>query len=397
VYGAQQTVLRGGFGMFYERNGGNEEYNMGSDPPFSNSSSTSLSYLDNPAVSYQNGASAGKSPTTPQGFTGIQANLPISTIYQYNLGIQQQVRRNMVFTIAYVGNSSSHLSQQQDINTLLPSDITNRTTICGTPCGGAGGNANLYRPYLGFSNINLIRNEGNAHYHGLQSSFRASTWHGLSFSASYTYSHAWDVVDGQLFNPIDNPMDPKYSYNTAGFDRRHIFVSNFNYELPVFQHSGRLLKSTLGGWTISGITTMESGNPFSVNAGVNTLGFGGSTVDHANINGPMKYPHSRTQWFDPTVFSQPAPLQWGNAPRNVGKGIGRDNWNLSLFKDFRFTEHSGFQFRAESFNTWNHTQFNAINTSVLTGNSATPYNASAGQLTNTYDPRVFQFGGKLYF
>ena len=79
------------------------------------------------------------------------------------------------------------------------------------------------------------------------------------------------------------------------------------------------------------------------------------------------------------------------------KGPGRDNWNLSLYKDFHFNERAGFQFRAESFNTWNHTQFTGVNTSVLTGSAANPYNSSAGQINATADPRVFQFGGKLYF
>ncbi len=93
-----KTILRGGFGIFYERNGGNEEYNMGANVPFSNSGATIYPYLDTATTSWTTGTSAGKSPTTPQGITGIQQKYPLTAVYQFNLGMQQQVRNNMVFT-----------------------------------------------------------------------------------------------------------------------------------------------------------------------------------------------------------------------------------------------------------------------------------------------------------
>jgi hypothetical protein len=79
------------------------------------------------------------------------------------------------------------------------------------------------------------------------------------------------------------------------------------------------------------------------------------------------------------------------------KGPGRDNWNLSLYKDFHIKESMGVQLRAETFNTWNHTQFTGTNNSVLTGNAKNPYNSTAGQINAIADPRVFQFAGRFYF
>jgi hypothetical protein len=401
MFGNQKTILRAGGGIFFERNGGNEEYNMGANVPFSNSSTTQFAYTATPQVSYLNGTSAGKSPTTPQDFTGVQQKLPITTVYQFSLGIEQQLRSNMVASLGYVGNTSAHLSQTVNINTLPYSDLADRKNVCGTAClGAAGTNANYYRQYVGFRNVNLVEDQGNAHYHGLQATLRATSWHGLTLGAAYTYSHAWDVIDAQLFNNLTNPQDPHYSYGTAGFDRRQIGVVNFDYNLPLFEHSKGLTHNLLGGWTVSGIGSMQSGNPITVNAGTNTLGLGDGT-SYADQVGTVTYPHTAKQWFNGVgAFAQPAPLAWGNSHRSSVKGPGRDAWNISLFKDFHFTEATGIQFKAETFNTWNHTQFTGVDAGVLSGHLGTgadAYNDTGGRINNVADPRVFQFGAKAYF
>jgi hypothetical protein len=402
IFGNQKTILRAGGGIFFERNGGNEEYNMGANVPFSNSATTQFAYTATPAVSYVNGTSAGKSPTTPQGFTGVQKKLPITTVYQFSLGIEQQLRSNIVASLGYVGNTSAHLSQTVDINTLPYSDTADRTNVCGSACGGiAGTNANYYRQYVGFGGINLVEDQGNAHYHGLQATMRATAWHGVTVGAAYTYSHAWDVIDAQLFNNLTNPQNPRYSYGTSGFDRRQIGVVNFDYNLPLFEHSKGLTHSLLGGWTISGIGSMQTGNPLTINAGTNSLGLGGNATSYADQVGPVTYPHTAKHWFNGVgAFAQPAPLAWGNSHRSSVKGPGRDAWNISLFKDFHFTEGSGIQFKAESFNTWNHTQFTGVDAGVLNGHLGTgadAYNDTGGRINAVADPRVFQFGAKAYF
>ena len=254
IFGNQKTILRAGSGIFFERNAGNEEYNMGANVPFSNSATTQFAYTARPAVSYLNGTSAGKSPTTPQGFTGVQKTLPISTVYQFSLGIEQQFRSNMVASLGYVGNTSAHLSQTVDINTLpMPILLTARTFVVRPAVVQSGTNADYFRQYVGFQGINLVEDGGNGHYHGLQGTFRASAWHGVTVGAAYTYSHTWDVIDAQLFNNLTNPQNPRYSYGTSGFDRRQIGVVNFDYDLPIFEHSKGLAHNLIGGWSISGI------------------------------------------------------------------------------------------------------------------------------------------------
>ena len=144
------------------------------------------------------------------------------------------------------------------------------------------------------------------------------------------------------------------------------------------------------------ITGMLVGTiPINVGAG-NTpgglwfIGFGGGTTNHADLVAPITYPNTFNQWFSSSSFAQPAPLTWGDSPRNAIKGPGRDNWNLSLYKTFQFTERAGLEFRAESFNTWNHTQFTGVDTGLFDG-------SGFGKVNATADPRVFQLGAKVFF
>lgn len=398
LFGAQKTVLRGGLGVFYERNAGNEEYNMGGNAPFVNSTSMNTVMMDTPTINYKSGTGAAATPTTPQGLTGLQANLPITAVYQFNLGIQHQLRNNMVATLSYVGNHSSHLSYTSDINTLYLGDKTNRTHLCGSACSVSGSySADWYRPYTGFQGITMIEDGGNAHYGSMQATIRASSWHGLNVSAAYTWGHSWDQVDAQIWNNISNPFNPKYDDGTANFDRRQIVVASFDYTLPVFQHSQGLTKTVLGGWTISGITSMETGNPITISAAGDNIFIGGNTASRANQTGKVHYPKKASKWFDDSVFTQPALFNWGTGGKSAVVGPGRNNWNLTLSKDFHFNENTGFQFKAESFNTWNHTQYTTVNTSVLNSVSGTSYNSGAGQITNAADPRIFQLGAKIYF
>ena len=136
------------------------------------------------------------------------------------------------------------------------------------------------------------------------------------------------------------------------------------------------------------VTLFQTGTPLNVNAGNDNLGFGGDTTNHANLVAPITYPKTFKQWFSTSSFAQPAPLKWGNAPRNAIEGPGRQNWNLSLYKTFRFTETTGLEFRADSFNTWNHTQLTGVDTGLFSG--------TFGQVNGTAGPRTFQCGAKAF-
>ena len=144
---------------------------------------------------------------------------------------------------------------------------------------------------------------------------------------------------------------------------------------------------------------MQSGNPITINAGNNTLGLGGNATSYADQSAAVEIPSHQNAMVRPVrgVFSQPAPLAWGNSKRSSVKGPGRDNWNISLFKDFHFSERTGIQLKVETFNTWNHSQITGVNSGVLNGTLGTgagAYNSTQGYVNGIADPCVFQLGAK---
>lgn len=389
--GSAKTVIRGGFGMMYERIQGNEQYNGATNVPFGATIGLNNVLLSNPAVSILTGQTA----AVPIPITGITANAPGDyappTSYQYNIGVQREIARNTVVSAAYVGTQTRHQSEYTDIN--VPNPALLPQIIAGTL------SYNNVLPYAGFRGIKMANNDENGHYNSLQTTFRSVVNRGLTLEAAYTFSKAIDPVNengnAQDLQTISNPYDRNYDYGPSPLDRRHIGVVDFIYDLPFLRGTSgnRALRSTLGGWEVSGIVTMESGLPLYITLG-GSQGSNGlaNGTNRPNVNGQVTYPHTFTQWFDPSVFSTPAPGQWGNLAKDSIYGPGRDNWNLALFKSFTFSETRGsrFEFRVETFNTFNHTQWSTIGSTFANA-------GQFGQVTATYNPRNIQLGAKLVF
>jgi hypothetical protein len=197
---------------------------------------------------------------------------------------------------------------------------------------------------------------------------------------------------GDLAN-VSNPYDRAYDFGPSGLDRNQVFVVNFVYNLPFFRNTNNLfLKSALGGWALSAIGTMESGLALNVALGgtYGSNGIPGST-NRPDVFSPLTYPSAITVWFNTAIFAPPTPGTWGDASKMMLRGPGRDVWDVSLFKQFAFSESGqrNLEFRFETFNTFNHTQFNNVDTTFTDGNF--------GQVTSVWDPRVLQLALKLHF
>ena len=224
----------------------------------------------------------------------------------------------------------------------------------------------------------------------MQATLRANVAKSLTISSSYTWSHAIDMVDGELFANISNPYNAKYDHGSAGFDRRQMLVTSFVYNMPFFKHSARTTKALLSGWEISGVANMVSGSPLSIGGGTDNLGLGGQTNNRANVTAPITYDKTRFSWFSGSSFAKPAALQWGTSAKDLVVGPGRNNWNLAMFKAFQFTERAKFEFRAETFNTFNHTQWSNPSTGI-------EQQSSFGTINGTNPARVMQLGAKFQF
>jgi hypothetical protein len=255
----------------------------------------------------------------------------------------------------------------------------------------------------------MSQDEANGDYNAFQASFRGQlAKNSLTYQLGYTYSHTNDSFNssgsaGDLYNVTNPYAGWKYDYGPSAFDRRNIFFANFVYDIPLFNSSqNRLLKTTLGGWEISGIVTASSGAPLNIGLNGNSVS---SIVPNSNnrpdLIGSGGDPHTVQEWFNTSIYSRPlcttATNCWGDTPRNSVRGPGRQNWNISLFKNFMFSESRGsnLQFRAEFFNIFNHPQWFA---DTINGGVSTNFGASNfGAITTAYDPRIIQLALKLYF
>jgi hypothetical protein len=230
---------------------------------------------------------------------------------------------------------------------------------------------------------------------------------------AYTYSHSIDDSSSKGDSTFVNAYNPQGNRASSNFDQRHNLNFGYVWDLPFFKNPG-LTNKLLGGWQYSGIMTFSTGSPFTVTFPGDNAGVANGTSNtsaYADIVGDPNssrvfIPGGGFQIYNPSAFAAPRGLTFGDSGRNSLRNPNRTNFDMALFKHFAVTEHVGFEFRAEAYNVFNHTELGFINGDggSAAANSSNLNSATAGQdsgnflqVLTAHNPRILQLGAKFIF
>lgn len=450
VFGKSSTSIRGGYGIYYVREDVGAVDQLSFVTPFlpitsaagipgqmGNIFASSLpkggvidpAYV--PVYSRLQGFVNGQgNPTrdttqTPvyTGNSEIYLGLEVPTRYvnpstqQWNISLQQSLGRGWVLEAGYVGTKGTNLRETRDLNqsidartnplTLTATDGTNYTITQNTL---ANVNARAPYPGLGVAGFQIFANDANSNYNSLQTTLSHRFSKGLQFQAAYTFSKAIDETstgNTSLNSAMNNQTSLQDSRGLADFNHTNRFIANYTYDLPFFARSKGVTHALLGGWYISGITTFQSGAPFTVldsaaASAYGLLGTGTPTTPNLNLGVNPMTPGSTVSrlssyvninaFYPAGIAGADGSTGFGNLGRNTFRGPFQQNWDFSAGKRFAVTERQSLRITADFFNLFNHPNF--ANPGFLDIESPSNF----GQITSTLGtPRLIQFSAKYSF
>ena len=429
-----KTVVRGGYGIFWDSSLSREIDDSGDLYPYVER--TQLSPNAQPAAvapkltdllfPSQTDIVPVSAPNS-QFVAVIISNHPRNPyVQQYTLSVQRELARNTTLEVNYVGNRALHLLDRVDLNT--PSQLTGsqlstcQAAFAGLPATTGDYFANqcpffLRQPLPNFAIPGALNSSwtGYSNYNAgnVKLEHRSSD---LALLTVYTWAKSMDDKSAPAgigaANAFSGHMDdriPSLDYGPSDFSVKHRFANSVVYQLPIGRGKkilgkvNRVANLAVGGWQLSAITTFQTGFPFSVLASDPGayLSFNMRADQIGNPNGGFS--KGINEWFNTAAFGQPAFGVYGSTRRNSLTQPGINNWDIGLGKTFQFTERVGFQFRVETFNTFNHTQFGIDPNAAASGGpgqSAVDNNITDptfGEVLTARPPRIIQFGGKLIF
>jgi len=386
VMGNAKLVLRGGYGINYDRMYNNIFENIRFNPPYFafsligyaagaalNSAQTAAAYT----APFTSTASFGGAALKPS-LRAMDQNLVTAYYEQAHIGFQYELRKDLVLETNYVGTFGHKLLGILGENTYDGRFAAGYSHLAVNPT---------------YSNISFRTNCCDSNYNALQVNVRKSFSKGLQFLANYTYSKALDDVSDAFTTknaslnayPTDS-TNPRFDYGPADFDVKHRVVGSFNYDLP-FAKSNRWL----GGWSTTGIITIQTGTPFSViDGGVDSnedgqLNDRSSYIGSGSIKNAIDHSHSpatgylkASDWAQPNTAALPCPATvnmglWcegaavGQMRRNSLTGPGYANVDFGFAKGFRITEKSKLTLQANFFNLFNHPNFLLPDANIVDG------------------------------
>ncbi|GAA3750955.1 hypothetical protein GCM10022270_06620 [Terriglobus aquaticus] len=431
--GTGQTILRGGFGVYTQRDPTNAGFGAVLGPP-NLFTATVCCNLNLAQISASN-------PGAQGAFTYSQSSAVYNpkddknpAIYQFNLTVSQALGHHFNAELAYVGSQSRHLELLQNIDNIAPGALwTPGTHIVPTSVQGNEGN---FAPYAPFKQIVQISHEGTANYNGLQTTLRKQAGHNVDFLASYTFSRAMGDSD-QFQTLLPNPYSTKGSYHVLSFDRTHLFSLGAQWYVPKLARGSlvnhAVAREVLNGWMFSGIAKAQSGGPIAISAYVNCIQngapcptsiwsptdtwFGSNAWSTAFLPGSTTSPPNGiyptytcdprqthngigTRYLNTSCVSLPAFGQQGSVNPPYMKGPGFSDYDIALQKSFHLTGERHLDIRVSAFNFLNRAQLNQLNTvanfNYILPTGATDPGVGTSVLTNANQPCLDGIGGLGY-
>jgi TonB dependent receptor len=374
-----ETVLRGGFGIYYNPNQTNSFTFLNTNPPYS-VATTYTSDPTTPTLSLSNPTPSSSYAAAPiPNWITDNWNLPSASMNQWSFGLERELRHSTGLSAQYIGSHSLHLDRNYYNN---------------TPYFPGPGAIQPRRPNQLFGQIRTVQNDQIGNYEGLSISVHQRLTHGMQFNASYTWSHTLDSTANS--NNSGNPLNPynwRAEYANSSFDHRHRVVATYIWELPFFRTNNHFLVAAFGKWQLNGITTLQDGAPFNLSISTDSANTSSQGTQRPNIVHAPAWNCGAghlTACIDASAFSVPLLYSYGNAGRNLLRGPHMFDTDFSIFKNFPIKERLRFTFRAEAFNVFNNVEYS--------NPSANIQGATFGNITTTsINNRQIQLGGKISF
>jgi Carboxypeptidase regulatory-like domain/TonB-dependent Receptor Plug Domain len=395
VFGDGKTAVRGGFGLVHNERERVMLLDVAQTPP--------IQYT--PVIYYSSFGSllSNTGNLAPSSTAGLSLAGKVPSVYNFSLGVQRAIGFKTVLDVSYVGALGRHLLQERNLNTLpygarfVPS-AQDSTTLRPLP-------DSFLVPYSGYSSVTLDEFASSSNYHSMQVQVNRRFTKGLQFGSAWTWSKSMDFTSNDFSTVAAIVPIRIWNYGKSDFDRTHVVQVNWVWDVPA---ASKLIKHKAVSliadhWQLSGIASFISGAPSGI-ALTTTTGLdipgGGDGVRPIVLSNPILPKGDRTllRYFNPTVFAQPAIGTAGNAPRDVVRGPGTNNFDMTIFKNFPIRERVNLQLRFEAYNAFNHTQFSGMNTTAqFNPANGQQMNAAFGTLTSARGARVGQASLRLSF
>jgi hypothetical protein len=360
-----RTVARASVGVFHNRVTLNDSTLLGGNPPFQPMVAVNNGNVDSPG-----GVGGGTDLAFAMQSQDVEFKHP--TAYMWSAGVQREVPFGIVIDATYVGRRGLYLQRERNINQLPEGELNRNPGI----------RIEALRPYKGYNTIRLSENGGRSLYNSLQLSADKRYSNGFKFGVAYTLGKSEDNGSDKR-NVLWNSYDDTNYWGASSFDRRHVLVVSYIYDLPFWREQDTLMKNLLGGWQVSGASFFRSGTPFSIVRTNDIAGVGGGdqpldVVGDINANANRQFSEGNGNddnfMFNPAAVANPAAGRFGNQTRDLFRNPGDQQWDLAIFKNFSMTGTHKLQFRVEMFNFINHPNLSGPNgdiTNVNFGRSIT--------------------------